>query len=129
VGDPKQRNKAEKKAADRHGGGTSSWSSGGWGPGGHSDGRNTTTKKLYKSVVNRAKRAIRRAGKEIIKEELMTEYMEEPRNPGLDDGRCALCKKPGLDEDSRCFGCGYLICEDHYGDPDGKHLVVDHDEE
>lgn len=58
----------------------------------------------------------------------MPKYLEEPRNPGKDDGRCALCETPELTEDSRCFGCGYLICDDHPGDPCGVHLVVDHDD-
>ena len=56
-------------------------------------------------------------------------FLEEPKNPGLDDGQCALCKTQGLTEDDRCFGCGYLICEDHTGDPTGAHFVIDHDED
>jgi hypothetical protein len=60
----------------------------------------------------------------------MPEYQEEPCNPGKDDGRCALCKKPGLTEESRCMGCGYLICEDcDVNSPWGSHLVVEHQEE
>lgn len=55
-------------------------------------------------------------------------YLEEPRNPGKDDGRCALCGIQGLTEEDRCHGCGYLICDEHVGDPWGKHLVVQHDE-
>jgi hypothetical protein len=60
----------------------------------------------------------------------MGDYYEEPRNPGKDDGKCALCEKPGLGEEQRCFGCGYLICEDCdvYG-PMGKHYVIEHNEE
>lgn len=65
-----QINKAETKAAERHYGGTRWWSSGGWGPGKHSDGRNTTTKKLYKSFVKRAKRARRRLDRLLAKEEI-----------------------------------------------------------
>ena len=59
----------------------------------------------------------------------MSKYLEEPRNPGLDDGKCALCKKPGLTEDDRCGGCGYLVCGDHVSYPWGQHLVVEHDDE
>ncbi len=59
----------------------------------------------------------------------MSDYLEEPRNPGLDDGKCALCGKPGMAEGDRCYGCGYLICDDHPGDPWGQHLVVEHDDE
>lgn len=58
----------------------------------------------------------------------MSDYLEEPRNPGKDDGRCALCETTGLTEEDRCHGCGYLICDAHFGDPWGKHLVVAHDE-
>jgi hypothetical protein len=58
----------------------------------------------------------------------MSEYLEEPRNPGLDDGKCALCEK-AVTEDARCYGCGYLVCEDHPGDPCGQHLVAEHDDE
>ena len=58
----------------------------------------------------------------------MGDYLEEPRNPGKDDGRCALCETTGLTEEDRCHGCGYLICDAHFGDPWGKHLVVAHDE-
>jgi hypothetical protein len=57
----------------------------------------------------------------------MTDYLEEPRNPGKDDGRCALCGQPGLTEDDRCYGCGYLVCCDCFKhDPWGVHLVVQH---
>jgi len=60
----------------------------------------------------------------------MSEYLEEPKNPGLDDGKCALCKvDKGLTDEDRCHGCGYLICDAHFGDPWGKHLVVAHDDE
>jgi hypothetical protein len=60
----------------------------------------------------------------------MAEFLEEPRNPGLDDGKCALCKAPDQPEENRCHGCGYLICANHHGDPPfGAHLVVKHDEE
>ena len=60
----------------------------------------------------------------------MIEYLEEPQNPGLDDGRCALCKRPGLDEDDRCRGCGYLVCEEcDVSSPWGQHLVVEHSNE
>jgi len=59
------------------------------------------------------------------------EYLEKPKNPGADDGKCAnfdTCGNDGLDEDDcRCFGCGYLICEECSGDaPWGKHYVIDH---
>lgn len=59
----------------------------------------------------------------------MTErtFMEQPKNPGLDDSRCALCEAEGLDEGHRCHGCGYLIYDDHPNDPWGTHLVVEHD--
>lgn len=60
---------------------------------------------------------------------MMPKYLEEPKNPGLDDGCCALCGVEGLDEDSRCSGCGYLVCDDHPGDPCGPHFVIDHDDE
>lgn len=64
------------------------------------------------------------------RKKLMTEYMEEPRNPGVDDGHCGVCKKDkGLTEEDRCHGCGYLICDAHFGDPWGQHLVVQHDDE
>ncbi len=58
-----------------------------------------------------------------------TEYLEKPRNPGLDDGNCALCSTKGLTEENRCSGCGYLVCDSHFGDPWGKHFVVAHDED
>jgi len=58
------------------------------------------------------------------------QYLEEPSNPGLDDGCCALCKKPGLTEEDRCMGCGYLVCEDcDENSPWGQHLVIEHNEE
>lgn len=57
------------------------------------------------------------------------EFLEPPKNPGWDDGLCALCEKAGLTEDARCYGCGYLVCEDHCGDPWGKHYVIQHDED
>lgn len=58
----------------------------------------------------------------------MSRYLEEPCNPGLDDGKCALCLKEGLGEDDRCHGCGYLICEDCNVNVGlmGPHLVVEH---
>lgn len=61
----------------------------------------------------------------------MTNYLEEPTNPGKDDGRCALCKISGLDEVDRCHGCGYLICDDcDSGTLEfGPHLVVAHSDE
>jgi hypothetical protein len=56
------------------------------------------------------------------------EMMEVPINPGVDDGLCALCKEPGQDEDQRCHGCGYLVCDDcDVSSPMGPHLVVDHE--
>ena len=59
----------------------------------------------------------------------MTEYQEEPHNPGKDDGRCALCQKTGLTEEYRCHGCGYLVCDDcDENAPFGSHLVVEHNE-
>lgn len=64
------------------------------------------------------------------KSESESEYLETVRNPGKDDGKCALCETPGLDEDHRCYGCGYLVCGDcDKAEPEGQHLVVDHDEE
>ena len=57
------------------------------------------------------------------------DFQEEPRNPGKDDGRCALCDATGLDESNRCAGCGYLVCDAHDGDPWGSHLVVAHDDD
>ena len=59
----------------------------------------------------------------------MSTYLEERKNPGLDDGNCALCGTKGLTEEDRCAGCGYLICDSHFGDPCGQHLVVEHDDE
>lgn len=54
----------------------------------------------------------------------------ELRNPGFDDGRCALCRERVLDpEEHRCHGCGYIVCvycdETH---PMGKHDVIEHKE-
>lgn len=58
------------------------------------------------------------------------EYLESVRNPGKDDGCCALCTRPGLDEEQRCFGCGYLVCEDcDITQPEGLHFVVEHGDE
>lgn len=60
-------------------------------------------------------------------------YKETPKNPGVDDGKCALCETRILEEeweDSFCHGCGYHICEDCGGDaPMGVHLVVEHQDE
>jgi hypothetical protein len=61
-------------------------------------------------------------------------FLEEPKNPGLDDGQCANVEKCGskkLDEDARCFGCGYLICVgcSECDTPWGAHLVIQHWEE
>lgn len=58
-------------------------------------------------------------------------YLETPRNPGKDDGKCANyehCGHSGLDEhDHRCNGCGYLICGVcDTSAPLGMHFVVDH---
>lgn len=60
----------------------------------------------------------------------MSRYKEEPKNPGFDDGKCALCKKD-VSEDDRCFGCGYLVCESCNINYDlmGPHLVVQHQED
>jgi len=61
----------------------------------------------------------------------MSDYIEEPTNPGLDDGKCALCLKPGLTEEDRCYGCGYTICEDCNVNAGlmGPHLVAEHQDE
>lgn len=58
-------------------------------------------------------------------------HLEEPKNPGKDDGKCANaygCKSKGLTEDDRCFGCGYTVCEDCNTNLSlmGPHLVVQH---
>jgi len=59
----------------------------------------------------------------------MTDYLEEPRNPGKDDGRCSLCKKPGLTEEYRCAGCGYLVCDEcDVTGVMGQHFVGEHEE-
>lgn len=57
--------------------------------------------------------------------------LEQPANPGLDDGKCALCKRGGLTEDDRCYGCGYTVCNECSVNISlmGPHLVVDHGEE
>jgi len=57
------------------------------------------------------------------------EYLEEVKNPGKDDGNCALCSTKGLTEENRCFGCGYLVCDLHPSHCCGQHLVVEHDDE
>lgn len=58
------------------------------------------------------------------------EYLEKPTNPGVDDGKCALCETPGVTEDNFCHGCGYHICEAcDLGNPVGIHLVVAHQDE
>jgi hypothetical protein len=40
---------------------------------------------------------------------------------------CALCHKPNVTEDSRCFGCGELICDAcDRSPPMGSHSKEDH---
>jgi hypothetical protein len=62
-------------------------------------------------------------------------YLEEPRNPGVDDGLCALCSKvlespDSVEEEFRCHGCGYLVCSSCcISSPTGPHLVVEHQED
>ena len=63
-----QRDKAERKVADKHGS-AGDWASGGWGPGGHSDGVNTEHRKAHKAAAKEAKRARRRLDKAIVEEE------------------------------------------------------------
>ncbi len=66
---------------------------------------------------------------ELDQDEDAPAYLETPRNPGADDGKCALCEKSGMTEDHRCFGCGYLICEDCDAEsPTGQHYVIDHEQ-
>jgi hypothetical protein len=63
-----QRDRAEKKVHDKHGS-AGDFASGGWGPGGHSDGVNTEHRKAHKAAAKKAKRARRRLDKTIIEEE------------------------------------------------------------
>lgn len=40
---------------------------------------------------------------------------------------CALCHKPNVTEESRCFGCGELICDKcDQSPPMGSHAREDH---
>jgi len=61
--------------------------------------------------------------------------LEEPRNPGVNDGKCALCKR-GIDpekwDDLACAGCGYHVCEEcsvNQNMPFGPHYVVAHQDD
>lgn len=40
---------------------------------------------------------------------------------------CALCHKPNVTEESHCYGCGELICDNcDRSPPMGKHSKEDH---
>ena len=75
-----QRDRAEKKVHDKHGS-AGSFHSGGWGPGGHSDGVNTEHRKAHDAAAKRAKRARRRLDKEVVKEDL-DDHTDQPGPEG-----------------------------------------------
>lgn len=63
-----QRDKAETKVYNKHGS-AGGFASGGWGPGGHSDGVNTEHRKAHNAAAKEAKRARRRLDKAIVEDE------------------------------------------------------------